>query len=100
NDLTFTSVEGMNIYRIIQEAINNALKYADASAIDVQFKKVEDELFVSISDNGKGFDPSTVEEGNGLNNMKKRAHEIDGNVSIQSELTKGTTVQLQMPIKA
>jgi signal transduction histidine kinase len=90
----------MNIYRIIQEAINNALKYADANAIDVQFKKVENELFVSIIDNGKGFDPTTVEEGNGLNNMKKRAHEIDGNINIHSETSKGTTVQLQMPIKA
>ncbi len=100
NDLTFTSVEGMNIYRIIQEAINNALKYADANAIDVQFKKVENELFVSIIDNGKGFDPAVVADGNGLNNMKKRAHDIDGNINIQSETTKGTTVQLQMPIKA
>uniref|UniRef100_UPI00404A397F tetratricopeptide repeat-containing sensor histidine kinase n=1 Tax=Gelidibacter sp. TaxID=2018083 RepID=UPI00404A397F len=100
NDLTFTSVEGMNIYRIIQEAINNALKYADANAIDVQFKKVKDELFVSIIDNGKGFDPSKVEDGNGLNNMKKRAHDIDGQITIQSEITKGTTVQLQMTMKA
>jgi sensor histidine kinase YesM len=43
--------------------------------------------------------PSKVEDGNGLNNMKKRAHEIDGSVNIQSEIAKGTTVQLQMPIK-
>lgn len=99
NTLTFTSVEGMNIYRIIQEAINNALKYAQANTIDVQFKKVDSELLVSIIDDGKGFEPSTVEDGNGLNNMKKRAHDIDGQITIVSEATKGTTIQLHIQIK-
>ncbi len=97
NDLTFTSVEGMNIYRIIQEAVNNALKYAEANTIDVQFKKENDRLFVSITDDGKGFDPSKVEDGNGLNNMKKRANEINAQIQIDSKTDNGTTVSLKMP---
>ena len=98
-ELTFTSVEGMNIYRIIQEAINNALKYANANTIEVQFKKEDNQLFVTISDNGKGFDLSTVEDGNGLSNMKKRAYDINADIYIDSKLDKGTTVQLKLPIK-
>lgn len=100
NKLTFNSVEGMNIYRIIQEAINNALKYAKANTINVQFKKESNQLFISIVDDGVGFNPAIVEEGNGLKNMKKRAHDIDGHIIIQSEISKGTFVQLQLTLKA
>ena len=95
-DRTFTSVVGMNIYRIIQESINNAMKYAEASKITVDVFDVHSELNFSIKDNGKGFDMSKAELGNGLNNMKKRADEIDAKFTIQSELGKGTTVNLQL----
>src|SRR5690606_6864837 len=70
-DMTFTSVQGMNMYRIIQEAINNALKYAEAKTITVSFQKVNNHLEISISDDGKGFDVNDFSLGNGLNNMKK-----------------------------
>lgn len=94
NNLTFTSFEGMNIYRIIQEAINNALKYANANTIDVQFIKENEHLMVSIVDDGKGFDILQVEDGNGLNNMKKRASEIAATLKISSEVNKGTAIVL------
>ena len=94
NNLTFTSFEGMNIYRIIQEAINNALKYANANTIDVQFIKGNEQLMVSIVDDGKGFDILQVEDGNGINNMKKRASEIAATLKISSEVNKGTAIVL------
>ncbi|MEY8870384.1 tetratricopeptide repeat protein [Meridianimaribacter flavus] len=96
DDLQFTSVEGMNIYRIIQEAVNNAIKYAEATKITVEVNQVDDKLLVQVSDNGKGFDAQKVELGNGLNNMKKRAHEIDGELTVTSAEGNGTTVKLQM----
>jgi len=98
NQLTFTSVEGMNIYRIIQEAIHNALKYADATSISVQFKDVNEELEISILDKGKGFDEKTVVMGNGINNMKKRAQEIGAQLKIESKLEAGTEVKVLLPI--
>lgn len=98
NQLTFTSVEGMNIYRIIQEAIHNALKYADATFISVQFKGVNEELEISILDKGKGFDEKTVVMGNGINNMKKRAQEIGAQLKIESKLEAGTEVKVLLPI--
>lgn len=95
-DLKFTSVKGMNIYRIIQEAINNAIKYAEASTIKVSLINHENKLKISIIDNGKGFDLNNVAFGNGLNNMKKRAHEIGSVLDIETKINQGTTIQFEV----
>lgn len=92
----FTSVQGMNIYRIIQEAVNNALKYSKAKNIKVAFEKLENNLKISVIDDGKGFDLETVEMGNGLNNIKKRATEIGATLNILSKINEGTTIELKM----
>ena len=91
---TFTSVEGMNIHRVIQEAIHNSLKYADASQIKVEVSKVVSNLVFKILDNGKGFDLSSIKRGNGLTNMEKRASEINGVLKIDTGFGKGTSVNL------
>lgn len=93
-ELSFSSVQGMNIYRIIQEAINNSLKYAQANIIKVQFQKDSNRLKIEIYDDGKGFDFETVKFGNGLNNMKKRAADMNSEIQIESKINKGTTVIL------
>jgi signal transduction histidine kinase len=93
-ETVFTSVQGMNMYRIIQEAINNALKYAEAKNINVTFKSIKNQLEISILDDGKGFNENDVQLGNGLNNMKKRAAEIDANITINSKENKGTSIVL------
>lgn len=89
----FSSVEGMNIYRIIQEAVNNALKYASADGVEVNISKEKNHYQIEIADNGKGFDPDSTQLGNGLNNMKKRAREIGGTLHIKSS-KKGTAILL------
>lgn len=91
---TFSSVKGMNIYRIIQEAIHNSIKYASATKITVYILQVNSKLVFSVSDNGSGFDLSTVEKGNGLINMEKRANAIHASFNISSTETEGTTVTL------
>jgi signal transduction histidine kinase len=95
----FSSVEGMNIYRIIQEAVNNALKYAAAETIEVNIERTDKKLKIEIADNGRGFDENTVQMGNGLNNMKKRAKEIGGQLDVVSIPKKATRVSLLLPIK-
>jgi len=95
-DLKFTSVEGMNIYRVIQESINNALKYAEANHITVNFSSEKDALLFKISDDGKGFDINTIEMGNGINNIKKRAYDIGADIDINSEENKGTTIIMKI----
>ena len=84
----------MNIYRIIQEAINNALKYANATQIDVDFSSKNTVYELKITDNGIGFDLNNIEFGNGINNMKKRAHELEAEFEITSQLNKGTTIRV------
>jgi len=97
-ELNFTSVEGMNIYRIIQESLNNAIKYAQATEIDVEFSKDNNALKISISDNGIGFNMDKEEFGNGINNMKKRAEEMNASLKIQSQKNIGTTIILEKRI--
>jgi signal transduction histidine kinase len=93
---TFTSVEGMNIYRIIQEAVNNALKYAEASKISMDITKVDGNINIQIYDNGKGFDEKEIEYGNGINNMKKRAQDIGAEIVINSSKNRGTSIVLKI----
>ncbi len=91
-----SSIKGMNVYRIIQEAIHNSIKYADASNISVTIKKVASNYVINIKDDGKGFDKATVKLGNGLKNMEKRASEIGGNLDIVSGENKGTEIILNV----
>ncbi len=95
----FTSIQGMNVYRVIQEAVNNALKYSGASEIIVQISKISaaknKPMKISITDNGKGFDFEKTIFGNGIANIKKRAKDLGGKVEIKSEKGKGTTVSLR-----
>lgn len=94
----FTSVQGMNIYRIIQESVNNALKYSEASSIKVHISKTvvaeKDRFTVSVMDDGKGFRPENIVLGNGISNIKKRAKDLEGSVDISSEEGRGTYLKL------
>ncbi len=94
---SFSSMEGMNILRIIQEAIHNSLKHANSSEIKIQVKQNFNNLQFEMSDNGKGFDINTVEKGHGIMNMEKRAHEISGELSISSNSNKGSSICLSIP---
>ena len=97
NSSKFTSIEGMNIYRTIQEAINNSMKYAEAKSIKIDIKSQNNDIVITIHDDGKGFDNKKVEFGNGIHNMKKRIADISGEIEINSTPNKGTTVQIKFP---
>ncbi|WP_282135655.1 ATP-binding protein [Seonamhaeicola maritimus] len=99
------SLSEINIYRITQEAINNAIKYADSTHILVSLSSSKDILSIVIDDNGKGFDPSKVEKvkngdgGMGMTFMRERIKYIDGRLFLHSEIGKGTRVTLNIPLK-
>jgi len=94
DNVVLSSLMGMNIFRVMQEAINNAIKYAEASKISISMNKKEHQLIITTIDNGIGFDLNTVTLGNGLSNMEKRLSEIDGTIKIDSKIEKGTTIQI------
>ncbi|MCF8274608.1 MAG: tetratricopeptide repeat protein [Flavobacteriaceae bacterium] len=94
NNTVFSTTEGMNIFRIIQESINNALKHAQANQILVDVFKQNDTFQIQINDNGKGFNTDMPNSGNGLSNLKKRANELSGELVITSKENLGTKVSL------
>ena len=93
NAKTLSSVEGMNIYRTIQEAIHNSIKYADGSIISIAIQQINSNIHIVIKDNGKGFDENEIEKGNGLKNMQKRIEEIGGNFLLESN-NEGTRIEI------
>ncbi|MBN3583953.1 sensor histidine kinase [Algoriphagus aestuarii] len=94
------SADGIQVYRILQEGIQNAVKYADSSTISVKVFQEKEAINLKIEDTGKGFEESKVLPGNGLYNMRKRAEELGGTISIQSETGKGTQIHLIWPAKS
>ena len=83
---------------IFKEAVNNLVKYADASRAEVSFSIQGGKLIMRVSDDGKGFEPDAVHEGNGVHNMRKRAAELKGQLSIISKTGEGTSVILELPL--
>ncbi|WP_165957989.1 tetratricopeptide repeat protein [Segetibacter sp. 3557_3] len=87
-----------NIYLIFKEAIHNAIKYADCNEIDITFYQGNHSLKMIVHDDGKGFDPMSAREGNGLSSMKRRATEINATIEIQSRRDSGTSIILKAKI--
>ena len=90
----FSSVEGMNIHRVIQEAIHNSLKHANPSQIQVEVSQNLNNLQFAIKDDGIGFDATSIVRGNGLMNMQKRVNEIGGKLLIDSHKKEGTKITI------
>lgn len=91
---TLNSSDSIQLLRIIQEAVQNAVKYAEAKTIKVQVKKESNTLLIGISDDGKGFEENTITPGNGLYNMRKRAEELGAKILIESNPGNGTRINL------
>jgi signal transduction histidine kinase len=97
--------ENLNIYRIIQESINNAIKHAEAKEIRVSISNSGNKTAVVISDNGKGFDYSLAKvndpkstAGIGLKNIQNRVIFLGGQLNIYSQKGKGTQIVAEIPI--
>lgn len=86
------------IFRIIQELLNNALKYAKASQILVSCSQNKDVFFITVEDNGIGFNVEYAEkrEGMGLRNIKNRVAFLNGKLEIDSVLNKGTSTYIEL----
>jgi signal transduction histidine kinase len=96
-----------NIYRIVQEAINNALKYSKSSQIIVTLEHTSSQLVVSIKDTGIGFDMGNLDaqgyfekSGNGIFNMKERTAFIGGEFHIETHKNVGTTITIHIPLES
>lgn len=94
-----------NLYRISQEAVNNAIKYAKATKVTITISHNSQFLNLEISDNGQGFDLQKLEaqghfgtSGHGLFNIRERANFINGQCEIETEKGQGTTISINVPL--
>ena len=92
-------------FRIAQEALTNVARHARAKCVRVRLVKDEDSLFLSVKDNGAGFNPQTLRKRApraatlGLLGMQERAHAAGGVVEIDSRVSKGTEIRLKLPLE-
>lgn len=86
-----------NIYLLFKEAINNAVKYSNASQFDLTIAEGADGITIHFYDNGQGYRTDDIKPGNGLRNMKNRAREINAELEITGSPGNGTTVLLYLP---
>ncbi len=88
------------LFRVIQECLQNIIKHAAASTVMIRFIFSEDDLCITVTDNGKGFNfqqAQPMHHGLGLQNIFKRVEMIGGNVEVNSVMQTGTTIQITIP---
>ncbi len=90
----------INLYRILQECLQNINKYAKANTIKVEFRKdKKGNLVLNITDDGEGFEVDKKSKGIGLKNIVTRTHESDGIIEIKSAPGKGTRISITVPLE-
>ncbi|WP_284140549.1 MULTISPECIES: PAS domain-containing sensor histidine kinase [unclassified Virgibacillus] len=87
----------INLYRVIQEALHNIIKYAHASKVSIALDMNEEGLKLHIQDNGIGFRPNKVGEGLGLKHMEERVDQLGGKFMIESTENTGTQIKITVP---
>jgi len=90
------------LYRIIQECVNNVIRHAQATRLDISLIREKEGISATIEDNGRGFDTSNIEqaEGIGLKNILTRVGYLKGTVDFDSAPGRGTVVALFIPIES
>lgn len=96
--LTLDADKRKNLFLIFKESVNNAAKYSDARQIKISLRQQDRALLLSVEDNGRGFDEREIKTGNGLRNMRERANEIKGTITLKSVVGEGTEVALILPL--
>jgi signal transduction histidine kinase len=88
------------IFRILQEALHNAVKYSGVTRFSVQLEATSDEIHLIVRDPGAGFDPKAAIHGRGLGliSMRERANLVKGTISITSKLMEGTEISVRVPV--
>jgi signal transduction histidine kinase len=86
------------VYRVVQEALNNAIKHSGATRVEIRVSAREGPLQISVGDDGAGFDSRRAGRGFGLIGMRERAALVGGRLMVESEPGRGTTVRAKFPV--
>lgn len=98
--LLINEVDHLNLYRIVQEALQNIIKHAKAKNIEVRITKQNQIIRVAIKDDGIGFNSFKSKNGIGIKNIKSRVKRLKGSMQIHSEPNRGTTLNIYFPYMA
>ncbi|MES3016461.1 MAG: ATP-binding protein [Bacteroidota bacterium] len=96
-DCDLSAKKDLILFRLVQEVINNIIKHSLATEITITLNFSQENLFLSIADNGVGFVLEEVAHGMGLSNLFKRTKAIEGDIDVVSALGKGTTIVINVP---
>ena len=93
---------GLTLFRILQEALHNAVEHSGVERVDVQLSEHLNEIRLTISDAGKGFDVAAARQGRGLGlaSMEERVRLVNGTISIVSSPMGGTSIRIRVPRKS
>ncbi|MBK8633539.1 MAG: hypothetical protein IPN72_08225 [Saprospiraceae bacterium] len=92
SDMGLSLEKKYQLFLIAKEAINNSVKYSEATQIAIELKAQKDGFFMKIKDNGIGYDSDKIKSGQGIINMKYRAKRIHADIQIMSQVTLGSTI--------
>ena len=100
DNVVIEQTTAITIYRIVQELVNNTMKHAAAKTAIVQVSKTNDEISVTVEDDGKGFNPVILQEGKGIgwSNIQSRVKYLKGRLDVRSEPGKGTSVHIELSV--
>jgi len=92
---------GVSLFRVLQEALHNAVKHSGVKRVQVQLAEHSNEVHLIVSDSGRGFDVEAARQGLGLGltSMQERARLVNGSVTVESKPMQGTTVHIRVPFK-
>jgi signal transduction histidine kinase len=97
-DIVLPQADKNILFRLLQEFVQNSLKHSGCRRISIALEKMKEKLFITATDDGKGFDTSVVSTGIGLQNMKRRGEQLNAIYQLSSEVGKGTTLTLQLTL--
>jgi signal transduction histidine kinase len=98
SDRRHTSVLELAVYRLVQEALTNVVKHADAERVRLSVREGADEcLVIEVTDDGRGFDPDAASEGFGLVGMRERVGLVHGALEVRSDPRDGTILRARIP---
>ena len=98
SDVELDGEQKLMLYRIVQEQLNNCIKYADASHIRIEVQVKDRQASVRVKDNGKGFDPDLLKEGTGMRNIRSRLELFQGSVVYLAAPGAGCELQASFPV--
>jgi len=98
SDSKFNKEYDLNIYRIVQELVNNAIKHSECDNIEISIRQEKESIDILVQDDGKGMEETDYEEGIGLYNIQTRVESLQGTFYIDSPINIGVTVHISLPI--